>query len=70
MQSLKEYRPSRVKHLNQDVVMNIRNEMGHLMVSKVESVEFSLQLGAQSTELLLVRHCGAPRETERVLDLL
>ena len=43
--------------------------MGHLVMSQVETMEFGLQVCTQSPELLLVRHCDAPREGKRMLNL-
>ena len=61
-------RPSWLKHLNEDVVVYIRYEVRHFVVGQVEPVELSLQVGAQTTELLLVWHGNTPGEGEGVLD--
>ena len=60
MQPIQEDSPCGFKHLNQDVVMNIADEVGHFMVSKVEPMELRLQVGVQPPELLLVIHGDSP----------
>lgn len=54
MQSIQKDCPSRLEYFNKDVVVYITHKVGHFMVSQVESVEFGLQIGTQTPELLLI----------------
>ena len=60
MQSIQEDGPGRLKHLDEDVVVDIGDKVGHLMVSQVKAVKLRLKIGAQPPELLLVAHGIAP----------
>ena len=60
METIKEDSPSRLQHLDKDVIVDVGDEMGHLVMSEIEAMEFGLQVSAQSTELLLIRHGHAP----------
>ena len=60
MQSIQEDGPGRLKHLDEDVVVDIGDKVGHLMVSQVKAVELRLKIGAQPSELLLIAHGIAP----------
>ena len=45
--------------------MNIVYEVGHFVMSKVESVQLGLKVGASEfSELLLIGHGDTPGETE------
>ena len=70
MQPIKEHSPSRLQHLNQNVIVNVAHKVCHFVVSQIEAVEFSLKVSRESPELLLIRHSEAPRQGERVLDFL
>lgn len=50
--------------------MDVGDEVRHLVVYQVESVELTLESGLQPPESLLVGHGYPPRLAERVLDLL
>ena len=60
METIKEDSPSRLQHLDKDVIVDVGDEMGHLVMSEIEAMEFGLQVSTQSTELLLIRHGHAP----------
>ena len=60
MQSIQEDGPGGLEHLNENIVVDIGDKVGHLMVSQVKAVELRLKIGAQPPELLLVAHGIAP----------
>ena len=60
MQPIQEDGPGGLEHLNEDVVVDIGDKVGHLMVSQIKAVELGLEVGAQPPELLLVAHGIAP----------
>ena len=60
MQSIQEDGPGRLEHFDEDVVVDIGDKVGHLMVRQVKAVELRLKVGAQPPELLLVAHGIAP----------
>ena len=46
MKALEEDSPSSLQDFDEDVVVNIVYEVRHFMMSKVEPVQFGLQVGA------------------------
>ena len=60
MKPIQEDGPGRLKDFDKDVVVDIGDKVGHLMVRTVELVELSSQAGIKSPELLLILHCDAP----------
>lgn len=70
VKSVKEDGPGRLKHFDQDVVVDVGDKVGHFVMCEVESMELSLQTGTEPPELLLVLHRDAPGEGQGVLDLL
>ena len=60
MQSIQEDGPGGLEHLNENIVVDIGDKVGHLMVGQVKAVELRLKVGAQPPELLLVAHGIAP----------
>ena len=70
VQTLQECAPGRLKHLDEDIVVDVADEVGHLVVRQVEPVELGLEAGAEPPKLLLVAHSDAPGGSEHVLNLL
>jgi len=65
MKALEEDSPCSLQDFDEDVVVNIVYKVRHFMMSKVEPVQFGLQVGASKlSELLLVGHGDSPGETE------
>ena len=60
METIKEDSPSRLKHFDEDVIVDVGDEVSHLVMGQIEAVEFGLQISTQSAELLLIRHGHAP----------
>ena len=54
MEAIKENCPGRLQHLDQDVIVDVGHEMGHLVMSQIEAMELGLQVSAKPTELLLI----------------
>ena len=69
MQPVEKDGPGGLEHLDEDVVVDVGDEVRHLVMREVEPVEFGLQVGAEPAELLLVRHGDAPGKRQRVLNL-
>ena len=69
MQAFQESTPSWLQNFDQNVVVDVWDEMCHLVVGKIEPVELRLEGGAQAPELLLIWHSHAPGDGKHVLDL-
>ena len=54
METIKEDSPSRLQHLDKDVIVDVGHEMGHLVMSQIEAMELGLQVSAKPAELLLI----------------
>ena len=54
VEAIKENCPGRLQHLDQDVIVDVGHEMGHLVMSQIEAMELGLQVSAKPTELLLI----------------
>lgn len=42
VEAIKENCPGRLQHLDQDVIVDVRHEMGHLVMSQIEAMKFGL----------------------------
>ena len=54
MEAIQEHGPSRLEHLNKNVVVNVADEMSHLVVSQIESMELCLKVSREPSELFLI----------------